>query len=207
MAHKVLTVSAFAASAFSAALLLGSPAAQAGGCFGSSCRPAPCQGSACYNLVQTPPVYGSIAETQMVRRAQTQRRVVPAEYDYVTENVMIQPARQIPHHRAATYSSVSEKVLISPGGKRWEVTTDAYGRTTGCWVYDKPQYGIRQRTVEVTPATVEYETIPAVYTQRQRKVMVRPTQVYAETIPAVYETRHRQVLVSPGSRQWQRAGY
>ncbi|PTM38893.1 hypothetical protein [Bosea sp. 124] len=207
MTHKVLTVSAFAASALSAALLLGSTAAQAGGCFGSSCRPAPCQGTACYNLVQTPPVYDTIAETQLVRRSQTRHRVVPARYDYVTEKVMIQPARQIPHHVAAQYSSVSEKVVISPGGKRWEVSTDVHGRTTGCWVYDEPQYGFRQRTVEVTPATVEYETIPAVYTQRQRRVMVQPTQVVHEIIPATYETRHRKVLVSPGSQHWQKAGY
>ncbi|MDP3408929.1 hypothetical protein [Bosea sp. (in: a-proteobacteria)] len=207
MTHKVLGISAFTASAFSAVLLLGSTAAQAGGCYGSSCRPAPCRGSACYNLVQTPPVYGTIAETQLVRKAQTHRRIVPAQYDYVTEKVMIQPARQIPHHVPAQYSSIQEKVLISPGGKRWEVTTDAHGRTTGCWVYDKPQYGFRQRTVEVSPARTEYETIPAVYTQRQRKVMVQPTQVLHETVPAVYETRHRKVLVSHGSQHWQKAGY
>ncbi|MFC5504600.1 hypothetical protein [Bosea massiliensis] len=207
MAKKSLGISAFAASAASAALLLGTAPAQAGGCYGSSCRPAPCQGAACYNLVETPPVYGTIAETQVVRPAKTYRRIVPAEYDYVTEKVMIQPARQIPHHVPAQYSSIQEKVLISPGGKRWEVTTDAYGRTTGCWVYDEPQYGYRQRTVEVSPARVEYETVPAVYTQRQRKVMVRPTQVLHETVPAQYETRHRKVLVSPGSQHWQKAGH
>lgn len=192
MTHKVLTV-----SAFTAALLLCSTAAQAGGC----------RGTACYNLVQTPAVYDTIAETQLVRKAQTQRQIIPAQYDYVTENVVIQPARQIPRHIPASYSTISEKVLIAPGGKRWEVTTDAYGRTTGCWIYDEPQYGFRQRTVEVTPATVEYETIPAVYTQRQRKVMVRPTQVVHQTAPAVYQTRHRKVLVSPPSQHWQRAGY
>ena len=97
--------------------------------------------------------------------------------------------------------------MISPGGKRWEVSTDVHGRTTGCWVYDEPQYGFRQRTVEISPASVEYETIPAVYTQKQRKVMVRPTQVLSQTIPAVYKTHHRQVLVSPASQQWQKAGY
>ncbi|MDP3319710.1 MAG: hypothetical protein Q8S58_11320 [Bosea sp. (in: a-proteobacteria)] len=46
MAKKALTVSAFAAPAVSAALLLSVSAAQAGGCYGSSCRPAPCQRTA-----------------------------------------------------------------------------------------------------------------------------------------------------------------
>jgi hypothetical protein len=198
MTRKVLTVTAFSAAAASAALLLGATAAQAGG---------GCRGAACYNLVQTPPVYGTIAETRMVRKEQTRRHVVPARYEYVTEKVMIQPARKIPVQVEGQYYSVSEKVMISPGGKRWEVTTDAYGRTTGCWVYDEPQYGFRQRVVESAPARTEYKIIPAVYTERQRRVMVEPTRVVHETLPAGYETRHRKVLVSPGSQHWQRAGY
>lgn len=202
MVAKVLT-----ASTFSALLLLGTGAAQAGGCYGSSCRPAPCQGAACYTLQQTPPVYGSVAETYVARPEQVQRRVIPAEYDYVSEKVMIRPARKIARHIPAQYSTVTEKVMISPGGKRWEVTTDAYGRTTGCWVYDKPRYGYQTRTVEVSPASVDYEVVPAVYSERQRRVMVRPTQVVRDTIPAVYETRHRKVLVSPGSQYWAKAGY
>lgn len=198
MTYKALTISAFSAAGISAALLLGATAAQAGG---------GCRGSACYNLVETPPVYGTIAETRIVRKEQTRRHVVPARYEYVTEKVMIQPARKIPVQIEGQYYSVQEKVLISPGGKRWEVTTDAYGRTTGCWVYDEPQYGFRQRVVESVPARTEYKIIPAVYTERQRRVMVEPTRVVRETLPAAYETRHRKVLVSPGSQHWQRAGY
>jgi hypothetical protein len=198
MMHKALTVSAVTASAFAAALLLASTAAQAGG---------DCRGTACYNLIQTPAVYDTVAETYLVRQSQTRRRVVPARYTTVTEKVMIQPARQIAHEVEGQYYSISEKVVISPGGPRWEVITDASGRTTGCWVYDEPQFGFRQRLVESAPARVEYQTIPAVYTQRQRRVMVAPTRVVHQTIPAGYKTRHRKVLVSPASQHWQRAGY
>jgi len=185
------------ASAFATTFLLGISAAEAGGC----------RGSACYNLVTAPPVYGTINETYQVRPAQTQRRVVPAEYETVTDNVMIAPERRIPRHRAAVYETVTEQVLIAPATRRWEVTRDAWGNTVGCWVDVPAQYGYQSRRVEVSPATVEYEMVPAVYTQRQRKVMVRPTEVVREEIPAVYETRQRQVLVSPGSQYWSRAGY
>ena len=187
-----------AASSVATARLLGASVAQAGG---------GCRGSACYNLVTAPPVYGSINETYQVRPAQVQRRVVPAEYETVTDNVMIAPARQIPHHRAAVYETVTEKVLVSPATRRWDVTRDAWGRTVGCWVDVPAQYGYQSRRVEVSPASVDYETVPAVYTQRQRKVMVRPTQVVREEIPAVYATRQRQVLVSPGSQYWSRSRY
>ncbi len=206
---KALSSSVIAALATAGALVLGAQGAQAGGCYGSSCRPAaaPCQGSSCYNLVQTPPVYGSVDETYVARPAQTYSRVIPAQYSYETETVMVHPARQIPHHRPAQYSTVSEKVLIAPAGKRWEVSRDAYGNTTGCWVQVPAQYGYQQRTVQVSPASVDYETIPAVYAQRQRKVMVRQTEVVHETVPAVYETRRRTVQVSPASQRWARAGY
>src|SRR6478609_7461052 len=97
-----------AASAFSTALLIGASAAQAGGC----------RGSACYNLVTAPPVYGTVNETYQVRPAQTQHRVVPAEYETVTDNVMIAPERRIGHRRAAVYDTVTETVLIAPATRR-----------------------------------------------------------------------------------------
>ena len=201
MKRSVLT-----ASAFTTALLLGAPGAQAG-CYGSSCRPAPCQGAACYTLVQTPPVYGSVAETHVARPEQVQAQVVPARYETTVETVMIHPARKVAHHRPAEYGVVSEKVMLSPGGKRWEVTRDGHGRMVGCWVETPAHYGYRQRTVEIAPASVSYEIVPPVYSQRQRQVMTSPTHVVRHTIPAVYETRHRPVLLQPASRHWARAGY
>lgn len=186
-----------AASAFSAALLMGAGAAQAGGC----------RGSACYNLVTAPPVYGTVDETVQVRPPQVQHRVVPAEYETVVDTVMIAPERRIPHYRPASYETVTEKVLISGPSRRWQVTRDAYGNTVGCWVEVPAQYGYQSRRVEVAPASVSYETVPAVYGQRPRKVMVRPTEVLREEIPAAYETRQRQVLVSPGSQYWSRSRY
>ena len=195
---RSLSLGVIAASSLAAALVLGASAAQAGG---------GCRGSACYNLVNTPPVYGTIDETYQVRPAQVQRRVVPAEYETVTDTVMIAPERRIPHHRAAVYETVTEKVLISSATRRWEVTRDAYGNTVGCWVDVPARYGYQSRRVEVSPATIDYETVPAVYTQRQRQVMTRPTQVVREEIPAVYETRQRQVMVSAGSQYWSRSRY
>ncbi|RDJ20439.1 hypothetical protein DWF00_04540 [Bosea caraganae] len=196
MLRKVF-VSGLAGSALAAGLLLGAQGAQA----------ADCSGAACYKLVKKPALYRTVSKTYLARPAQTQARIVPAEYGYVTENVLVQPAQTIPHHRPATYSSVSEKVMISPPTQRWEVSRDMFGNTVGCWVEVPAQYGYRQRTVEVSPPTVEYETVAAVYVPRQRQVMLRPTQVVRETIPPVYETVQRQVMVSPGASFWEPARY
>lgn len=210
MTSRVLSLSGLAASALVGALGFAAPA-EAGGCgYGSSCYRAPvstCGGSSCYKLVATPPVYGTVNESYVVRPEKTYSKVIPAEYETVTETVMIKPEKRIPRHIPAQYQTVSEKVLISPATKRWEVSRDAYGHVTGCWVKVPAQYGYQQRTVEVAPASVEYDTIPAVYSERSRRVMVRATQVVHETVPAEYATRQRQVLVSPGSQHWAKGRY
>lgn len=196
MLRKVF-VSGLAGAGLTAALLLGAQAAQATDCYGA----------ACYRLVKKPPLYRTVSKTYVARPAQTQSRLVPAEYGYVTETLMVQPAQTIPHYREATFTSVSEKVMISPPTQRWEVSRDMFGNTVGCWVDVPAQFGYRQRTVEVSPARVEYETVPAVYVPRQRQVMVRPTQVVRETIPPVYKTVQRQELVSPGAAFWEPTRY
>jgi hypothetical protein len=206
MMFRLLSLSALATTAL---VGLGAPA-MAGGCYASSCYRAPvsnCGGGSCYKLVAKPPVYGTVDESYVVRPERTFSRVVPAQYETVTEKVMVQPERRIARHIPAQYRTVSEKVLISPATRRWEVSRDAYGQTTGCWVDVPAQYGYQQRTVQVSPASVDYDVVPAVYGERSRRVMVSATRVVHETVPAEYATRQRQVMVSPGSQYWARSGY
>lgn len=206
MTFRLLSLSALATTAL---VGLGAPA-MAGGCYASSCYRAPvsaCGGGSCYKLVSKPPVYGTVDESYVVRPERTFSRVVPAQYETVTEQVVVQPERRIARHIPAQYRTVSEKVLISPATRRWEVTRDAYGQTTGCWVDVPAQYGYQQRTVEVSPASVDYDVVPAVYGQRSRRVMISASRVEHETVPAEYATRQRQVLVSPGSQYWAKGGY
>ena len=162
-----------------------------------------CHGPRCYQLVDTPPVYKTVTEQVVVRPAMAVPRTIPAEYGMVQEKVLVRPARTIAHRVPAVLDTVAEKVMVSPGGKRWQVTTDAYGRTVGCWVVEPAQYAVRHRTVVVQPESVRHEVIPAEYGVRQRTVLTRPAQVVHETIPAVYGERHHQVMVSPGHRGWQ----
>jgi hypothetical protein len=194
MTFRLLSLSVLAATAV---MGLAAPALAGGGCTTSSC----------YKLVTAPPVYDTVNESYVVRPERTFSRVIPAQYDTVVEKVVLQPERRIARQIPARYQTVSEKVLISPATRRWEISRDAYGQTTGCWVDVPAQYGYQQRTVEVAPASVDYDVIPAVYGQRSRRVMVSASRVEHETVPAEYATRQRQVLVSPGSQYWAKGGY
>jgi len=193
MTFRLLSLSVLAATT-----LVGFAApASAGGCTASSC----------YKLVSKPPVYGTVDESYVVRPERTFSKIVPAQYETVTETVVLQPERRVARHIPAQYTTVSEKVVIAPAGRRWEVTRDAHGRTTGCWVDTPAQYGYRQRSVEIAPASVTYDVVPAVYGQQSRRVMVSATRVVHETVPAAYATRQRQVMVSPGGQYWAKGGY
>ncbi|MCA0422926.1 MAG: hypothetical protein LCH61_06315, partial [Proteobacteria bacterium] len=117
-------------------------------------------GANCYRKVVTPPQYATVAETVQVRPAAVARRVQPAEYGTVHEQVVVRPARTVARVSPARYGTVAETVMVSPGGKRWQVTRDAYGNEIGCWVNTPAQYATRYRTVMVQPETVSQETIP-----------------------------------------------
>ena len=72
-------------------------------------------GSNCYQKVVTPPQYGTVAETVMVRRASVARHVSPAQYGTVHEQVI--PAEYATHHRS---------VMVSPGYAGWQPVGRAY---------------------------------------------------------------------------------
>ncbi|MBY0612939.1 MAG: hypothetical protein K2P80_12225 [Beijerinckiaceae bacterium] len=167
---------------------------------------AGCQGSGCYQQVVHPPVYATEHQQYLVAPERRIAHRTPAEYQTVHEEVLVQPERQIPHHIPAEYSTVAETVLVAPASRQWQVSVDAYGRTVGCWVDVPAQYATRHRQVVVRPASVEYETIPAVTRTRPRIVQTRPASVEVEVQPAQYETVARRVQVAPASASWQPIG-
>lgn len=176
-------------------LVLGAIPAQAG-----------CYGSGCYQLVQTPPRYSTVAETVQVRPASVSRHVTPAQYGTVAEHVVVRPAKTIARTVPAVHGTVAERVMVSPGGRQWQVTRDAYGREIGCWVNVPAQYAVQHRTVVVQPGRIVHETIPEVTAVRNRTVMTRPAQVHEQVIPAQYATQQRTVMTHPGASQWQPLG-
>jgi hypothetical protein len=179
-----------------AALLSGVMAAQAGG---EGCR-------TCYQKVVSPAQYRTVAETVMVRPAQTVAHTTPAVYGTVHEKVIVRPAQTIARTIPAQMGTVAETVMVAPARKEWQVTMDAHGRKIGCWVKIPAQYATQHRTVVIRPAQVVHETIPAVYGTQARHVMVRPAQVHHETIPAKYATHHRTEMVAPATASWQPMG-
>jgi hypothetical protein len=162
---------------------------------------APCRN--CFEKVDHPPVYRNVEEKVKIRPAQTVSRIIPAEYGVVYETVVVRPAYTVIREIPAKLGTVAEQVMVSPPRKEWQVTVDANGRQIGCWVQMPAVYAVRHRTVVVTSARFDQETVPAVYETRARRVLISPQQVQKEVIPAQYATQVRTELVQPASSSWQ----
>lgn len=63
-----------------------------------------------------------------------------------------------PVHSPAVYDTVYENVMVSPGGQVVD--------------YDPPIYGTRERVVQIAPARVSYEIVPAITRTIYRTVRV-----------------------------------
>jgi hypothetical protein len=123
----------------------------------------------CYRHVSTPPVYGSVAESVMVRAPHTIAHTVPGHYQ-----------------------TVAEKVMVSPPRKVWQVTRDAHGHKVGCWVVIPGQYAVHHRRVMVHPPRVVHHAMPAVYATHQRTVLVRPASSGWQPIAGHSYGHHRK---------------
>ena len=162
-----------------------------------------CSGSQCFEQVVSPPLYASEHRTVLVQPERVINHVRPAQYGVVNEPVVIRPEQRIGHIVPAKIRQIAETVMVHPPTRRWEVTTDAWGRTVGCWVEIPAKYVTQYRDVVVHPAHVVEERIPAVIGLQQRSVMVRPATVHQKVIPAQYGTVSHTVQVAPGSVSWQ----
>ena len=161
-----------------------------------------CNGSQCFERVVSPPLYATQQQTVMVAPPRVVSHVRPAEFGTVDEPVVIRPARRIGHVIPGEVQNVAETVMVSPGSRRWQVTTDAWGRTVGCWVDVPAQYVTRYHQVQTRPAQVVEEHIPAVIGVQQRTVMVRPATVRQHVIPAEYGVVNHTVQVAPATVGW-----
>jgi hypothetical protein len=160
----------------------------------------------CYQRVSHPAQYRTVAETVMVRPAQTVAHATPAQYGTVHETVKVRPAQTVARHIPAEMGTVAETVMVAPASKKWVIKHDAHGREIGCWVKVPAQYATQHRTVVTRPAQVVHDVIPAQYATQARTVVVRPAQVHHQVIPAEYGVRHRTEMVAPASESWQPIG-
>ncbi len=168
----------------------------------SNSASAGCTGTGCYRQVLNPAVYATHEHNVLVSPERRIAHRVAAQHRQVQETVVLRPERQVPRHVPATYSTVAETALVAPASRRWQVSTDAHGRTIGCWIDVPAQYTTHHRQVMVSPAKTVHETVPAVMTTRTRTEVVRPAGVEYTTVPAQYRTVAKQVLVQSASASW-----
>jgi len=145
----------------------------------------------------------------LVRPAQVERKVVPAQYRTEVQTYQVPGARRWVQTQAQ-YTTVTERVLVSPGRWVWErhygPMSSAPGQPgqtrvepTGeimCKVWCPARYEEVQRQVLVTPAR-RYAVQPCVTRKTVRRVLVHPAETLERTVPAVYRDDVSVRIVRP----------
>jgi hypothetical protein len=174
--------------------------------------------TACYEPVQAPALYSTVAEDVLVRPGGVVYDVVPARYGYATREVLVEPeqitseripaeyttvARQVLLQREQVirrsappvYRTVVETVMIEPARETWEWRV-IKGKRVYCRIVLPARYGTRERTI-VEPGESWSEVVPAEYGVEHVQVMLAPERYRQHVIPARYETVRERVVIEP----------
>ena len=106
----------------------------------------------------------------------------------------------------AQYETVVENKLVSPATQKWVKTGSSKNcfstNPKDCEIWELKQfdavYQKVSRKVEVVPASVQEEIIPAVTQVVPRQRIVKPSETVKTEIPVTYKTIMKKVLVKKG---------
>lgn len=183
-----------------------------------------CDYGECYQKVQLPDEYATVAGPVVVRPASNevvhepaivttrQQRIetqpgywvaekVPAQVGSVTKAVMVRPATV--HHETipAEYRTVHETVVVRPAGWRWEYSVDRFGRETKCKVEVPAVTRTIARRVMVAPARTVVHTNPAVYKTVTRPLLIAPAKVRHTYVPPRHAWVEHPMVIKPATQR------
>lgn len=183
-----------------------------------------CSGRAleCYQKVQTPDVYATVARQVVVRPGYSKAvhtpavmgtRAVrveaapggwlavhePAVYGMAMRSVMVSPARTEFTTTAPVYKTVIEHVTVSPATVRWEHKRDHFGHEKMCKVLVPAVTRAVERQVLVSPGHRVAHHVPAAYGQVAERVMIQPARVHNVYEPPVHQWVEQSYVARPAS--------
>ena len=124
----------------------------------------------CYGYWSEPVVSYSSSEI-IVAPPRIISETVPALHAVVPIPALIQPAHVIARPMPAERSLATERVLTSPAGRRWVTSYDYYGREIHGWEYAPNQFVTTQRVIDVRPADVHLQKIPALVELAPQRIL------------------------------------
>ena len=173
--------------------------------------PSDAQVGHCYARCLSPDIYDLKEEVVVDKPASVRTEIIPATYITVMDTVVMVPEGKRIITIPAQYENVSENKLVSPPTQKWVKTGNSKNcfstNPKDCEIWELKQfdavYQKVNRKVEVVPASVREEIIPAVTQVVPRQKIVEPSREVKTEIPVTYKTMMKKVLVKRGgSYEW-----
>lgn len=160
----------------------------------------------CYARCQSPDIYELREEVVVDKPATVKTDIIPAVYQTVMDTVVMVPAGKRIITIPAQYETVVENKMIAPATQKWVKTGSSKNcfstNPTDCEIWElkqfEPVYQKVSRKVEVVPASVQEEVIPAVTQVIARQKVVKPSETVKTEIPITYKTIMKKVLLKRG---------
>jgi Putative peptidoglycan binding domain len=165
----------------------------------------------CYARCLTPDIYDLKEEVVIDKPASVKTEVIPATYITVMDTVVIVPEGKRVITIPAQYETVVENKMVAPATQKWVKTGNSKNcfstNPKDCEIWElkqfDPVYQKVSRKVEVVPASVQEEIIPAVTKVVPHQKIVQPSREVKTEIPTTYKTVMKKVLVKKGgSYEW-----
>ena len=168
--------------------------------------PADAQVGHCYARCLSPDIYELKEDVVVDKPASVKTEVIPATYVTVMDTVVMVPEGKRIITIPAQYETVVENKLVSPATQKWVKTGSSKNcfstNPKDCEIWELKQfdavYQKVSRKVEVVPASVQEEIIPAVTQVVPRQRIVKPSETVKTEIPVTYKTIMKKVLVKKG---------
>ena len=165
----------------------------------------------CYARCLSPDIYELKEDVVIDKPASVKTEIVPATYITVMDTVVMVPEGKRIITIPAQYETVSENKLVAPPTQKWVKTGNSKNcfstNPKDCEIWELKQfdavYQKVSRKVEVVPASVREEIIPAVTQVVPRQKIVQPSREVKTEIPVTYKTIMKKVLVKRGGNyEW-----
>jgi|GEM_PF-3440220 hypothetical protein len=168
--------------------------------------PSDAQVGHCYARCQAPNVYDLKEEVVVDKPASVKTETIPAVYETVMTTVVMVPEGKRIITIPAQYETVEENKLVAPASQKWVKTGTSKNcfstNPKDCEIWELKQvdavYQKVSRKVEVVPASVREEIIPAVTKEVPVQKIVKPGEQIKTEIPVTYKTIMKKVLVKKG---------
>jgi len=162
----------------------------------------------CLKEYYTPERYVSVTEDVMVKSEQNETTVIPPQFEEFNKTVVTKPSYSKLTVVPAQYDESEERVMVTPEKTVWKKGSNPAQQVDGatgdimCLVKIPATYKTVKKSVLVSPATTQSETVPEETVTLKAKKLLADAKTEVRILPAAYVSVKKEVLEQNATFTW-----